>query len=97
MSRAAWWLVGGLFALLMLADGRHAARAQEPSQPLDDTMEAGEAEAREPARSLVKWNHYEGRIFSIRMGGGVLFDYAGYSQDAGSRAAVRSQPRSQSA
>ena len=85
VSGAACWMVGGLFALVMLADGRHAARAQEPSQALDDTMEAGEAEAREPARSLVKWNHYEGRIFSIRMGGGVLFDYTGYSQDAGSR------------
>ena len=61
-----------------------AAAAQQP-QTLDDTMEAGEAEAKEPARSLVKWNHYEGQFFSIRLGGGVLLDYATYAQDANSQ------------
>jgi phosphate-selective porin OprO/OprP len=56
-----------------------------PAQAIDDTIEAGEAEAKEPARSLVKWNHYEGRFFTIRAGGGLLYDYAAYTQDDNSR------------
>jgi phosphate-selective porin OprO/OprP len=61
------------------------APAPTPPQSLDHTIEAGEAESKEPARSLVEWNHYEGPFFSIRAGGGVLYDYAGYSQDANSK------------
>jgi len=61
-----------------------ATTAPQP-KALDDTIEAGEAEAKEPARSLVKWNHYEGQLFSIRLGGGVLLDYATYAQDANSQ------------
>lgn len=48
---------------------------------LSGTIEAGEAETEEPRRKLVRWNEYEGRFFSIRMGGAVLYDYADYSQD----------------
>jgi phosphate-selective porin OprO/OprP len=77
--------LGAFLILFLITDARHATFAQEPPAALDETIEAGEAEAREPARRLVNWNHYEGRVFSIRMGGGVLLDAAGYSQDAGSR------------
>lgn len=66
--------------------------AQQPA--IEDTIEAGEAEAKEPRRSLVDWNHYEGPFFTIRAGGGVLYDYAGYSQDANSRQQVDLSPES---
>ncbi len=59
--------------------------AQSPASPIDDTIEAGESEAKEPRRSLVEWNHYEGPFFTIRAGGGVLLDYAAYAQDDNSR------------
>jgi len=56
-----------------------------PAQGIDDAIEAGEAEAKEPIRSLVEWNHYEGPFFTIRAGGGVLYDYAAYKQDDNSK------------
>jgi len=48
---------------------------------LDDTIEAGEAEAVPPARRLVKWNEYEGPYFTIRIGGGFLYEGAWFAQD----------------
>jgi len=61
-------------------------KPQDPGQStVDDTVEAGEAEAAEPRRKLVSWNEYEGRFFTIRFGGSVLYDYAAYSQDEGSK------------
>jgi hypothetical protein len=59
--------------------------AAETPPTLDDTIEAGEALAKEPPRRLVKWNHYEGPYFTIRVGGGVLYEGAWYSQDEESR------------
>jgi phosphate-selective porin OprO and OprP len=85
--------------LLLAADQEPQANGDQPNIPqgqqktapgpqpktLDDTIEAGEASAEEPARQLVRWNHYEGKFFTIRMGGGYLYDYAGYSQDDSSK------------
>lgn len=68
---------------------------QSTSEPktLDDTIEAGEADAEEPARKLVRWNEYEGKLFTIRLGGGFLYDYADYAQDDTSRAQFELQPQ----
>ena len=52
-------------------------------------MEAGEAEVEAPARKLVKWNEYEGRLFTIRVGALAMYEYADYAQDDNSKAAVR--------
>ena len=64
-----------------------AQAAQPPQQPppLQDTLEAGEATVEAPARQLVKWNEYQGKFFTIRMGGGLLLDYATYIQDEASK------------
>jgi hypothetical protein len=48
-------------------------------------MEAGEAEVREPARRLVRWNEYDGRWFTFRFRGAALFEVANSSQDENSR------------
>jgi phosphate-selective porin OprO and OprP len=55
----------------------------------DDSIEAGEADAETPRRQLVRWNEYEGPFFTIRMGGGLLYDYAAFSQDEASRQQVQ--------
>jgi phosphate-selective porin OprO/OprP len=80
-----------LAALLMLAlpaasSGQQAGEISRTGKPtVDNTLEAGEAEAVEPRRRLVHWNEYEGPFFTIRVGGGVLVDYVGYSQDDASQ------------
>ena len=52
---------------------------------MDDTLEAGEALAKDPRRRLIKWNHYEGPFFTLRVGGGFLYEGAWFSQDEESR------------
>jgi len=59
---------------------------------LDDKIEAGEALAKDPRRRLVKWNHYEGQIFTIRVGGGILYEGATYAQDEESQAQMALEP-----
>jgi|RhiMethySRZTD1v2_1073278.scaffolds.fasta_scaffold00032_38 phosphate-selective porin OprO and OprP len=59
---------------------------------LDDTIEAGEADAEAPARRLITWNEYEGPLFTIRVGGGVLYEYAAYAQDENSKTQVDLAP-----
>ena len=58
-----------------------------------DTIEAGEADAEEPRRKLVRWNEYEGPFFTIRFGGGILYDYAGYVQDDESKQQFQLTPQ----
>ena len=67
--------------------GGTAINGSQPA-PIDDTIEAGEADTVEPVRKLVSWNEYEGRFFTIRVGGGLLYEYAGYSQDENSKAQI---------
>src|SRR5215470_7762600 len=85
---------------LLLVCRPAAAGAQQPSlsgqssgsQPpppprqetLDDTIEAGDEELATPKKDLVKWNHYDGDFFHIRLGGGFLYEGATYSQNAAS-------------
>lgn len=61
------------------------ADAQQRPPALDDTIEAGEAEVEEPRRKLVKWNEFHGRFFTIRVGAGLLPEYAAYAQDENSK------------
>jgi phosphate-selective porin OprO/OprP len=66
-----------------------AIAQQPPPQPrpetLDDTIEAGDEELATPKRDLVKWNHYDGDVFHIRVGGGFLYEGAAYSQNEASQ------------
>ena len=90
--------VGSLVALALGA-GAVPTDAQQPAAPpaaqqppppttpthIDDTMEAGEAETEPPHnRGMTRFNEYEGPYGSIRFGGGFLYDYVTYEQDAGS-------------
>ena len=67
----------------------NAAQKPDPGQPpppVDNSpLEAGDDEVAQPARKLITWNEYNGRSFSFRVGGGFLYDNAGYSQDQKSK------------
>ena len=85
----------GVSLMLIVARGEPASAQQgngSPPAPIDDTIEAGEADAVEPARRLVRWNEYEGPFFTIRFGGGLLYEYARYSQDKNSKAQIDLTP-----
>ncbi len=82
------WLAGAMCWLL----GSAAARAETgdadstPAEPsIDNRVEAAEADGDEPRRQLVKWNQYEGPFITARLGGGFLYDFATYGQDATSK------------
>lgn len=76
------------FALAFLSGVPLVAQDQQapPTVPgqtsnLDDSLEAGEAGGEEPARKLVKWNEYDLKYFTLRIGGGFLYEYDAYAQD----------------
>ena len=74
-------IIGSLAALALLACAPFA-QAQQPG--LDDTIEAGEAETEAPRLRTISFNELKGPVGSIRIGGGFLYDYATYHQDANS-------------
>ncbi len=71
--------------------------APSGSQPpkFESKLEAGDEDDPEPARNLVNWNEYHGKLLTIKMGGGFLYDYAAYAQDAASKQqfALRGTPQ----
>ncbi len=79
-----------LLMMTMLVEGPPAVIAQQPPtdspSAIDDTMTAAESDA--PARQLVKFNEFEGPLGSIRVGFGLLFDYATFEQDEVSKEQV---------
>jgi phosphate-selective porin OprO/OprP len=60
------------------------APTSEPSELSSEPMRSNSADAEEPARRLISWNHYEGKWFSFRIGGSAMGDVSGYSQNQGS-------------
>jgi phosphate-selective porin OprO and OprP len=56
------------------------------SEPtLENTIAAGESDAEQKQRQLVKWNEYHGPYATVRVGAGFLVDLAGYEQDQESK------------
>ncbi|MCG3204623.1 MAG: hypothetical protein KCHDKBKB_01338 [Elusimicrobia bacterium] len=66
-----------------------------PNPTIETTIEAGESEAENATRQFVKWNEYEGPLSTLRYGAGLLYEYAGFSQDDESKSqiSVESQPK----
>jgi phosphate-selective porin OprO and OprP len=90
------WLAGAMCWLL----GSAAAHAETgdadstPAEPsIDNRVEAAEADGDEPRRQLVKWNQYEGPFITARLGGGFLYDFAAYGQDAASKDQLTLSPK----
>jgi phosphate-selective porin OprO/OprP len=65
---------------------------QQPAEAtLENTIDAREDEA-PPERSLVKWNEYQGPYFTMRVGAGLLIEYAAYAQDDNSKQQIKMHP-----
>jgi len=60
---------------------------------LDDQIEAGDDEVAVPARKLIDFNEYDGNLFSLRIGGGFLFEYAGFAQNEESKEQIALNPQ----
>ena len=69
--------IGGMSAL-------DPAIAADPT--INTTLDAAEADGDLPRRRLITWNEYDGRFITARLGGGFLWDLAGYGQDEDSKA-----------
>jgi phosphate-selective porin OprO and OprP len=67
------------------ASSAQPAAGNGTQSPIDDTIDAGEADDEVPARRLVRWNEYESPWFTIRVGGGYLYDVAAFQQDDDSK------------
>jgi len=66
---------------------------QGPHPPtLDDTLDAGDDEAGQPAFDLVTWNQFDLKFTTFRFGAGFLWDYAAFAQDAASKEQIAVQP-----
>ena len=75
---------------------RARVSAQQPPPPaVEDTQEAGESSAEPPARRLVKWNEYEGPLFTLRASAGVILDAGTFAQDDASREQFELEPDAQ--
>ena len=68
-----------------------AAQDPQPSS-VEDKQEAGESSAEPPARRLVKWNEYDGPLFSLRVSAGVILDAGTFAQDEASREQFELEP-----
>jgi phosphate-selective porin OprO/OprP len=79
----------------LLAQTQQPQVTGPPLRPptLDDTIEAGDDEAGEPARKLVSWNEYELKFFTLRFGAGFLYEYAAYGQDVDSKEQFELHPQ----
>jgi phosphate-selective porin OprO/OprP len=80
-----------LFCLPVLLHGQAATPQQTPAsgsqQPatLDNELAAGDEDEPKQARQLVKWNHFEGKYLSVKVGAGFLYEYDAYAQDQASK------------
>src|SRR5262245_59233905 len=81
-------------ALLIAAMGyaQEATNTPPAEAAVDDALDASEADGAEPRRQLKSWNEYEGPYFTMRLGGGFLYDYASYAQDEDSKEQLTLHP-----
>ena len=86
----------GCLLTLCLSLPRLCLGQEAAKPPRDSTHEtgiaAGESAAEPPARRLVRWNEYDGKLFTLRLGAAVLFDYATFAQDDASEQQVTMDP-----
>ena len=81
--------------LAWLLSGARLWAQQPPPPTVEDTQEAGESSAEPPARRLVKWNEYEGPLFTLRASAGVILDAGTFAQDDASREQFELEPDGQ--
>lgn len=72
---------GHALLLAMVACCCSAARAGENAPNVDESLDAGEADDAVVAEKRSRWNEWDNRFFTLRVGGGFLYDFANFSQD----------------
>jgi phosphate-selective porin OprO and OprP len=65
------------------------AQTQGPAPTIENSAEAVEPM---PRRDLVHWNEYQGPHFTIRVGGGFLYDFSAFAQDKESKEQIAVLP-----
>jgi phosphate-selective porin OprO/OprP len=81
--------------LALLSSGTRLWAQASPPPTTEETQVAGGSSAEPPARRLVKWNEYEGPLFTLRVGAGVILDAATFAQDDASREQFELEPDTQ--
>jgi phosphate-selective porin OprO/OprP len=77
------WVFGGLALLVAVTPARaQSAAAQAPDPTIQTNLDASEVDSNPPKTSF---NEFERRGFSLRIGGGFLYDYSTYGQDETSK------------
>ncbi len=71
------------------AQNPNPAQTQGTPPSIENTVEAAEPL---PRRDLVHWNEYHGPHFTIRVGAGLLLDYAAFAQDEESKEQIKLSP-----
>jgi phosphate-selective porin OprO/OprP len=79
-------------AMMPAAAVAQSAEAPAAAATLDTTLEAGEADAQEPRRKLVKWNEYDGPVSTLRYGLNFMVDGVTYAQDDKSKQQIEVSP-----
>src|SRR5688572_1900952 len=93
-SHSLVFLLIGIILIIPAITSAQDTTAVAPNGTLPDSsvvrkMEAGDlADIETPRRQLVKFNEYKGPYFSVRVGGGLLYDFGTYKQDAESKEQV---------
>jgi phosphate-selective porin OprO/OprP len=72
------------FLLVAVASCWSAAGAGEKAPNVDDSLDAEEADDAVVAEKRSRWNEWDNRFFTLRVGGGFLYDFANFNQDANS-------------
>src|SRR6188768_3293845 len=70
------------------------APAQDPP-PIDNSSEYVASDDLAPPPQHVGWNEYDGKYWSIRVGGGFLVDHAAFAQDDASKDQIAVEPKFQ--
>jgi phosphate-selective porin OprO/OprP len=69
------------------------ATAAEPQPSVTDTrVVAGDPDFEEPRRKFVKWNEYDGKYSTLRLGYALLVDFVTYAQNEASKEQVTLSP-----
>ena len=71
--------------MLLLPSQLRSQQRKPARKPAGNGIAAGEADAEPPARRLVKWNEFDGKFLTLRVGAGFLVDYATHAQDDASK------------
>ena len=92
MTCRAW--PGLMASIVLLVGGGGVARAQSADPTIHTTTDAAESDGDLPKSSFIKFNEYDWKRFSLRWGGGFLWDYSAYAQDDDSKDQLELAPKS---